>query len=92
MESKFSGNVKALRKQQSITQEQLAEAMGVTVGAVYKWEQNLSTPDIRIIMELARFSGVSVDALIGYEILDGTAKPMQSGLRNFDRRKTMPQQ
>lgn len=68
MESKFSENVKALRKMQSITQEQLAEAMGVTVGAVYKWEQNLSTPDIRIIMELASFFGVSVDVLVGYEV------------------------
>ena len=74
MESKFSENVRLLRKKQSITQEQLAEAMGVTVGAVYKWEQNLSTPDIRIIMELAHFFGVSLDALIGYEVQDGTAE------------------
>lgn len=74
MESKFSENVRLLRKKQSITQEQLAEAMGVSVGAVYKWEQNLSTPDIRIIMELAHFFGVSVDALIGYEVQDGTAE------------------
>lgn len=74
MESKFSKNVKALRKQQSITQEQLAEAMGVTVGAVYKWEQNLSTPDIRIIMALAHFFNVSVDALVGFEAQDGAAE------------------
>lgn len=74
MKSKFSEHVKALRKQQHITQEQLAEAMGVTVGAVYKWEQNLSTPDIYIIMELAHFFGVSVDALVGYEIQDSTAE------------------
>ncbi len=87
MESKFSGNVKALRKQQSITQEQLAEAMGVTVGAVYKWEQNLSTPDIRIIMELARFFGVSVDALIGYEILDGTAETYAKRIEELRQKK-----
>lgn len=74
MESRFFENIRALRKQQGITQEQLAEAMGVTVGAVYKWEQDLSTPDICMIMELTHFFGVSVDALIGYEIKSNTAK------------------
>lgn len=68
MKTKFSQNIKALRKEQHITQEQLAEAMGVTAGAVYKWEQELSTPDISLIMELASFFGVSVDALVGYEV------------------------
>lgn len=68
MESKFYKNIRELRKQQRMTQEQLAEAMGVTVGAVYKWEQNLSTPDIRMMMEIASFFGISVDALVGYEV------------------------
>lgn len=68
MKTKFSQNIKALRKEQHITQEQLAEAMCVTAGAVYKWEQELSTPDISLIMELASFFGVSVDALVGYEV------------------------
>ncbi len=87
MESKFSENVKTLRRKQSITQEQLAEAMGVTVGAVYKWEQNLSTPDIRIIMELAHFFSVSVDALVGYEVLDGTAEAYAKRIEELRQKK-----
>lgn len=66
MKTNFSEHIKTLRKQQHITQEQLAEAMGVSAGAVYKWEQGISTPDITLIMELASFFGVSVDALVGY--------------------------
>ena len=66
MKTQFSANVKALRKKQHITQEQLAEAMGVTAGAVYKWERGVSTPDIGLVMDLANFFGVSVDALVGY--------------------------
>ncbi len=73
MTSKLYENIKALRKKQHITQEQLAEAVGVSVGAVYKWEQNLSSPDIHTIMELASFFGVSLDALVGYEMQDPTA-------------------
>ena len=68
MRTKFPENIKALRKEQHITQEQLAKAIDVTAGAIYKWEQELSTPDISIIMELSSFFGVSVDALVGYEM------------------------
>lgn len=73
MTAKLYENIKALRKKQHITQEQLAEAVGVNVGAVYKWEQNLSSPDIHTIMELASFFGVLLDALVGYEMQDPTA-------------------
>ena len=68
MKSNFADNIKELRKEQHVTQEQLAEAMGVSAGAIYKWEQAISTPDIEVIMEIASFFGVSVDALIGYRM------------------------
>ena len=51
-----------------MTQEQLAEAMGVTVGAVYKWENGLSMPEIRLVVELADLFEISVDYLLGYEM------------------------
>lgn len=73
MKIKLSENIKAFRKEKKMTQEQLAEALGVTVGAVYKWERNLSTPDISLIMELADLFGVSVDVLLGYEWKNGNA-------------------
>ena len=39
-------NIKNCRKAMGFTQEQLAEAMGVTVGAVSKWESGQSLPDL----------------------------------------------
>lgn len=87
MESRFSENIRTLRKHMHLTQEQLAEAMGVTVGAVYKWEQNLSTPDIRIIMSLAHFFGVSVDALVGYEVQDGAAETYAKRIEDLRQKK-----
>lgn len=83
MKTKFSENIKMLRKEQHITQEQLAEAMGVTAGAIYKWEQELSTPDIGIIMELASFFGVSVDALVGYRMCDSDKKRILQELKRI---------
>lgn len=67
MEVKIAENIRAQRKKRGLTQEQLAEAMGVTVGAVSKWEKGACVPDIGLIMELADFFETSVDVLLGYE-------------------------
>lgn len=68
MELHIGENIKRLRRERSMTQEQLAEAMGVTVGAVYKWENALSMPEIRLLVELADLFEISVDYLLGYEM------------------------
>ena len=70
MENKLAENIRAFRKDRRLTQEQLAEAMGVTTGAVYKWESGMSVPELQIIMELADFFDVSVDVLLGYKMRD----------------------
>ncbi|MBP3413739.1 MAG: helix-turn-helix transcriptional regulator [Clostridia bacterium] len=67
MKIKIAENIKSLRKQYSFTQEQLAEALGVTVGAVYKWESGQSMPEVKLIMELADLFEISIDTLLGYD-------------------------
>ena len=49
MKLKLHENIKAFRRERGLTQEKLAEALGVTVGAVSKWENGNNTPDIIII-------------------------------------------
>lgn len=66
MEMQIAENIKKFRKEHGWTQEQLAEAMGVTVGAVYKWENKQSMPEIRLLVALAELFETSVDALLGY--------------------------
>lgn len=67
MKIRIAENIKTLRKQHSFTQEQLAEALGVTVGAVYKWESGQSVPEVKLIMELSDLFEISVDTLLGYD-------------------------
>ena len=67
----LSENIRTRRKAKGLTQEQLAEALGVTVGAVSKWESGSTLPDIALIMELAALFETSVDALLGYELHKG---------------------
>ncbi len=66
MEIYLADNIRKLRKEHSVTQEQLAEALGVTVGAVYKWESRQSMPEIKLLVEIAEFFETSVDVLLGY--------------------------
>ena len=70
METNIAENIRSYRKQRGLTQEQLAEVLGVSVGAVYKWESRSSLPELRLIMEMADFFDVSVDTLLGYHMKD----------------------
>ena len=54
-----------LRKERSMTQEQLAECMGVTGQTISKWENGTTCPDVMLLPVLADFFGVTVDALYG---------------------------
>ena len=54
-----------LRKRKGMTQEQLAQQVGVTAQAVSKWENDLSCPDISILPQLAEALGVTTDELLG---------------------------
>ena len=56
--------IQALRKEQSLTQDALAEKMGVTPQAVSKWENDQSCPDIMSLPQLAKVLQVSVDTLL----------------------------
>ena len=57
-------NIKRLRSDKGITQEQLAEAMNVTCAAVSKWERSEASPDTDNLIELARLYDISLDELL----------------------------
>jgi len=57
-------NIKHLRQKKGVTQAQLANALGVSYQAVSKWETNANLPDITLVPDIARFFGVTADALL----------------------------
>lgn len=71
MKINISENIRKFRKERGLTQEQLAEVLGVTVGAVSKWELGSSVPDVELIVDMAEFFDTSVDVLLGYEWQSG---------------------
>ena len=56
--------IASLRKENGMTQFELAEKMGVTDKAVSKWERDLSCPDVNTIPKLAEVFEISVDELM----------------------------
>lgn len=55
------------RKQKGLTQEELASRLNVTPQAVSKWENDLSIPDLPILIEISNLFHISLDALIRQE-------------------------
>ena len=60
-------NIYNFRKQKGLTQEKLAEIMGVSYQAVSKWENEKSLPDVSVLPLLAKTFGCSIDALFSHQ-------------------------
>ncbi len=58
-------NIKQLRKERDITQEELAELLGVSCQSVSRWENSLCYPDMEFLPAIADFFDITVDKLIG---------------------------
>lgn len=63
----IGGTIAALRRTKGVTQEQLARAVGVSKPAVSKWETGQSCPDIELLAPIARYFGVTIDALLSFK-------------------------
>lgn len=70
MEETLGKRIAANRKRLGMTQDQLAEKLGVTAQAVSKWENDQSCPDITTLPRLATIFGTTTDALLGMEPRD----------------------
>ena len=66
-QEKIGKFIAKLRKEKNITQEQLAEKMGVSINAVSKWERGISFPDVSLYKKLCNELNISIEELINGE-------------------------
>ncbi|MBR6506720.1 MAG: helix-turn-helix transcriptional regulator [Clostridia bacterium] len=67
MEKTLGHRILSLRKEKSLTQEELSELLGVSAQAVSKWENDAACPDIMLLPKLAKILGVTTDLLLSGE-------------------------
>jgi len=68
MKLNIGSKIAELRKENGVTQEQLAGAVGVSIAAVSKWECASAYPDITLLPAISSFFKVSVDALLDHKV------------------------
>ena len=70
MNMNLAGKLKELRKAKNVSQEKFAEYPGVSYQAVSKWENNITSPDILLLPDIARYFGITVDELLQVERME----------------------
>lgn len=65
MKLSLGENIRRLRRDRDMTQEQLADALAVSFQAVSRWENGSTYPDLELIPAIAEFFSVSTDELLG---------------------------
>ena len=73
--------IRELRRKNDITQEKLADYLGITYQSISKWENNNGMPDITLIVPIANFFGVSTD-----ELFDRTSAEEERIIEDYGRR------
>ena len=74
MEHNIGSNIRRLRVEREMTQEELANYAGVSFQAVSKWECGTTMPDIALLPRLAKLFGVRIDDLFGITDRDELAR------------------
>lgn len=82
MNETFGQRFQRLRKSAGLTQEEVATKLNITAQAVSKWENDVSAPDISVLVELSDILGVTLNELLGKQV--ETALVPEQQRKNID--------
>ena len=68
-------NLKLLRTQKGLSQQKLADILHTSQQSIYKYENNITTPDIETLKRIADFFETSIDYIVGYTDLPHKIEP-----------------
>lgn len=87
----IGNKIKELRKQRGMTQEQLANGIGISFQSVSKWENGIAFPDITLAPILASYFGVSMDELFDFNLKEVDASIESIANEAYKFRESAPQ-
>jgi len=84
MINNFSELFKILRKEKKLTQEQIAEILGISPQAVSRWENAAAFPDVTLLPQIAEYFETTVDELLGVKKINKEQKVFRMYVGNDD--------
>ncbi len=87
MNLRIGENLKRLRREKDLTQEELSAHLGISFQAISKWERGESYPDITILPALSNYFKVSIDELVGMEEIKRTEEYEKINKKWLENRK-----
>lgn len=90
MNTRMGKKIRALRKSRNLSQEVLAQYLGVSFQAVSKWENGTAMPDVALIPAIASFFDISTDELFDYNTLETERRVQQACWDIAEFRETEP--
>ena len=90
-EGKIAEKLVELRTSKGVTQEDVAQSLSISNKTVSKWENGASTPDLPMVIEIAKYYGVTTDTLLGLseDKKQNTAEKIRSLFEGLDRRESV---
>jgi len=76
--------LKKLRKKHNLSQQKLAEILHISQQSVYKYENDITSPDIETLIRMADFFNTSIDYLVEYTDISHKIEPVQSNMLNAE--------
>lgn len=75
-------NLRILRKQHKLSQQKLADILHISQQSVYKYENNITFPDIETLIRMADYFNTSIDYLVGYTDIPHKIEPVSDSMLN----------
>ena len=77
-------NLKTLRKKHNLSQQKLADILHISQQSIYKYENDISFPDIELLTQMADYFSTSIDYLVGYTNIPHKIEPVTNSMLNDD--------
>lgn len=77
-------NLKRLRKSHNLSQQKLADILHISQQSVYKYENDITSPDIETLKNMADYFDTSIDYLVNYTNIPHKIEPVTENMLNSD--------
>ncbi|MCI5699194.1 MAG: helix-turn-helix domain-containing protein [Lachnospiraceae bacterium] len=77
-------NLRELRKKHNLSQQKLADILHISQQSVYKYENDITSPDIETLKNMADYFDTSIDYLVNYTDIPHKIEPVTENMLNLD--------